>query len=417
MPKSTCIINLSAPEIEIAVLIENQQQDIQLRLPWEVGFRRENGDTLVPCFGEAFKRLNSNHPAEVRFRDLDVKFKEITDEETLQCLFHAFFEEIFHQQLPEHGYPIDAMSVYAITPYQWTPTHRQQLRRALKHLKSDGQITFLQPSSVTLRGVLSQILCLLVYYQKSWMDMLTDANNCHLFLIDFARYDLVVYQLICSQLEDKVAVELIDILRFADYFVEKEKKITGVQKALQRVKDDQQVVVSFSGRIDDDVAPSILEWLHARRSPTFLAPQASATLLGGAELVRQFEEKKLQSSLHFAYHFCYGVRLPDGKWVELVPKTWTLPYHRKKAFRLTGSLEKFDVQLFCGLSLTENSDVHYLSTLEITPLANKKYTLNSPMEFVLSVTLNDATHGTFALHLPNTEEPRSVDFSVPVLMD
>ena len=135
MPKSTCIINLSAPEIEIAVLIENQQQDIQLRLPWEVGFRRENGDTLVPCFGEAFKRLNSNHPAEVRFRDLDVKFKEITDEETLQCLFHAFFEEIFHQQLPEHGYPIDAMSVYAITPYQWTPTHRQQLRRALKHCK------------------------------------------------------------------------------------------------------------------------------------------------------------------------------------------------------------------------------------------------------------------------------------------
>ena len=417
MPKSACVINLSAPEIQIAVLVENQLQDIHLRLPWEVGFRQENDDTLVPCFGEAFRHLSSNHPAEVRFPDLDVKFKEITDENTLQCLFRAFFEEIFHHQLPEHGYPIDAMSVYVITPYRWAPLHRQQLRWALKRVKSDGQVTLLKPSSVMLRGVISQILCLLVYYQKAWMDMLTDANTCHLFLIDFARYDLVVYQLICSQLEDKVAVELTDILRFADYFVEKEKKITGVQKALQKVEDDQQVVVSFSGRIDDDVAPTILEWLHAQCSATFLAPQASATLLGGAELVRQFEEENVESPFHFAYHFCYGVRLPDGKWVELVPKTWTPPHHRKKAFRVTGSLEKFDVQLFCGLSLTEDSDVHYLTTLEITPPENKKYTPNSPMEFVLSVTLNDATHGTFALHLPNTEEPRSVDFSVPVLMD
>ena len=417
MSKSACIINLSAPEIQIAVLIENQLQDIQLRLPWEVGFRQEDDDTLVPCFGEEFKHLSSNHPAEVRFPDLDVKFKEITDEKTLQCLFHAFFEEIFHQQLPKHGFLMEAMPVYAITPYQWTSSHRQQLRWALKRVKSDEQVTLLKPSSVTLRGVLSQILCLSAYYQKPWMDMLTDANNCHLFLIDFARYDLVVYQLICSQLEDSVAVELTDILRFADYFVEKEKTITGVQEALQKVKDDQQVAVGFSGRIDDDVAPAILEWLHTQCSATFLAPQASATLLGGAELVRQFEEENVEKPLHFAYHFCYGVRLPDGTWVELVPKTWTPPYHRKKAFRVTESPEKFDVQFFCGLSLTDNSDVHYLTMLEITPPENRKYTLNSPMEFVLSVTLSDATHGTFALHLPNTEEPRSVDFSVPVLMD
>ena len=85
--KSACVINLSAPEIQIAVLVENQLQDIQLRLPWEVGFRQENDDTLVPCFGEAFKRLNSNHPAEVKFGHLDVHFKAITDEKTLQCLF------------------------------------------------------------------------------------------------------------------------------------------------------------------------------------------------------------------------------------------------------------------------------------------------------------------------------------------
>ena len=445
MPKSVCIINLSAPEIQIAVLIDNQLKDINLRLPWEVGFRQENDDTLVPCFGEAFKRLNSNHPAEVKFGYLDVHFKAITDEKTLQHLFHAFFEEIFHQQLPEHGYPIEAMSVYAITPYQWTATHRQQLRRALKRVKSDVQVSFLKPSNVILRGVLSQVLCLVAYYQKAWMDILTDANNCHLFLIDFARYDFVVYQMICSQLEDNATVELTDMLRFTEYSSEIEKKIAGVQKALQKVKDEQHVVVGFSGSINDDVALTIIESLHAQGnkhdrpnrgvskftltiieslhaqgSPTFLEPQATATLLGGVELVRQFEEKKFESPLHFVYHFCYGVRLPDGKWVELVPKTWTPPYHRKKAFRITESLEKlekFDVQLFCGLSLTDNSDVHHVATLAIDYPENNNFSSRNPMEFILSVTLNDATHGTFALHLPDTEERKSVDFSVPVLMD
>ena len=417
MPKSVCIINLSAPEIQITVLVDNQLQEINLQLPWEVGFRQENDDTLVPCFGDALEQLNSNQPAEVRFPDLDVKFKEITHKKTLQCLFHAFFEEIFHQQLPEHGYPIDAMSVYVITPYQWAPTHRQQLRKALKRVKSREQVSSLNPSTVTLRGVLSQILCLSAYYQKVWMDILTDANNCHLFLIDFAQNDFVVYQMICSQLEDNVTVELTDMLRFTDYFLEIEKKIAGVQKVLQKVENEQHVVVGFSGRIGDDVALTIIESLHARCSATFLEPQATATLLGGAELVRQFEEKNLERPLHFVYHFCYGVRLPDGKWVELAPKTWTPPYHRKKAFRVTGSLEKFDVQLFCGLSLTDNSDVHYVATLEIIPPENKKYTLNSPMEFILSVTLNGATHGTFAVHFPNPQEPRSVEFAVPTLMD
>ncbi len=417
MPKRVCIINLSAPEIQIAILVDNQRQDINLSLPWEVGFRQENDKKLSACFGDALERLDPNHPTEILFRDLDVHFKGITDGATLRCLFNAFFEEIFHQQLPEHGYPIDTMSVYVITPYQWAPTHRQQLRKALKRVKSDVQVSFFNPSTVTLRGVLSQILCLSAYYQKAWMDILTDVNNCHLFLIDFARNDFVVYQMICSQLEDNVTVELTDVLRFTDYFSETEKKIAGVQKVLQKVEAEQHVVVGFSGRIGDDVALTIIKSLYARCSATFLGPQATATLLGGAELVRQFEEKKLESPLHFVYHFCYGVRLPDGKWVELVPKTWTPPYHRKKAFRVTGSLEKFDVQLFCGLSLTDNSDVHYVATLEIVPPENEKYTLNSSMEFILSVTLNDATHGTFALNLPNLQEPESVEFTVPVLMD
>ncbi len=419
MPKSVCIINLSAPEIQITVLVDNQRQDINLRLPWEVGFRQENDNTLVPCFGEAFKRLNSNHPAEVRFPDLDVKFKEIRDEKTLQCLFHAFFEEIFHQQLPEHGYPIDAMSVYAITPYHWTPTHRQQLRKALKRVKSREQVSFLKPSKVTLRGLFSQILCLSAYYQKAWMDILTAPNNCHLFLIDFARDDLVVYQMICSQLEDNVKVELTDMLRFTEYSSEIQKTIAGVQKALQKVKGEQHVVVGFSGRIDDDdnVALTIIESLRARCRATFLEPQPIATLLGGAELVRQFEKKNLERPLHFVYHFCYGVRLPDGKWVELVPKTWTPPYHRKKAFRATESLEKFDVQLFCGLSLTNNSDVHHVATLEIDYTENNNFSSRNAMEFILSITMNASTHGTFTVHFPNPQEPRSVEFTVPTLMD
>ena len=442
MSKRVSIINFSASEIQIGILVDNQLEDMNLSLPWEVGFRQANDMQLSACFGDTLEGLDPNHPAEIRFTDLDVHFKEITDGETLECLFQAFFEEIFHRQLPEHGYPIEAMSVYAITPHQWKPTHRQQLRRALKRVNSREQVSSLNPSNVTLRGVLSQTLCLSAYYQKAWMDILADVNNCHLFLIDFARYDFVVYQMICSQLKDSVTVELTDMLRFTDYVAEIEEKIAGVQKALQRVKDDQQVVVGFSGRIDDDVALAIIESLHAQCnkhdrpnrgvskftltiieslqaqcSATFLEPQATATLLGGVELVRQFEEKNFERPLHFVYHFCYGVRLPDGKWVELVPKTWIPPYHGKKAFRVTGLPEKFDVQLFCALSLTDNSDLHYLTTLEITPPEDKKYTLNSPMEFVLSVTLNNATHGTFALHLPNSQEPQSVEFTVPVLMD
>ena len=417
MSKRVCIINLSAPEIQIAVLVDNQLEDINLNLPWEVGFRQEKGNTLVPCFGKAFERLNSNHPAEVRFPNLDTRFKEITDEKTLECLFNAFFEEIFHRRLPKQGYSIDAMSVYVITPYQWEPIHRQHLRKAFKRLKSDAPVSFLKPSNVTLRGVLSQALCLSAYYQKAWMDILTDANKCCLFMVDFARNGFVIYQTLCSQLENSATVELTDMLRFVDFFRDTDKKVSDVQKALQKVKEEQHVVVSFSGRIDYDVALTIIELLPERCSATFLDSQETATLLGGAELARQFEEKNLEKPLHFVYHFCFGVRLPDGKWVELIPNTWAPPYHRKKAFRVTGDVKEFDVHLYCGLSVTANSDVHYLATLKIVPPENKKYTLNSPMEFILSVTLDDAMHGAFALHLPNPQKTRSVEFTVPVLMD
>ena len=221
MSKRVCIINLSAPEIQITVLVDNQLKDINLNLPWEVGFRQEKDNTLVACFGEAFKRLRSNHPAEVRFLNLDTRFKEITDEKTLECLFNAYFEEIFHKRFPQHGYPMETMLVYAITPYQWRPVHRQQLRKAFKRLKSDVPVSFLKPSNVTLRGMLNQTLCLSAYYQKAWMDVLTDAGKCNLFLIDFSQNRFVVSYTICNQLEDCIVVELTDMLQFTDLEVYK----------------------------------------------------------------------------------------------------------------------------------------------------------------------------------------------------
>ena len=416
MLKRVCIINLSAPEIQVGVLVDNQFEPIVLNLQWEIGFRQENDDTLVAYFGEAFKRLNPNQPTEIQFTDLDIKFKEITDEKTLECLFNAFFEEIFHKRLPQHGYPIETMSVYVITPYQWKPVHRQQLRKAFKRLKSDAPVSFLKPSNVTLRGMLNQTLCLSAYYQNAWMDGLTDADKCNLFLVDFARHDFIVSHTICNQLEDNVTVELSDILRFIDFFIDTDEKVSDVQKALQKVGEDLPVVVGFFGRTDDAVLRCI-ELLKVQCNATFFEPQETATLLGAAELVRQFEEKNLEKPLYFVYHFCFGVRLPNGKKVELIPNTWTPPYHCKKAFRVTGDITEFDVHLYCGLSMAENSDVLHLATLKIVPQMNRKYTLNSPMEFILSVTLNDATHGTFALHLPNPQETRSVEFIVPVLMD
>ncbi len=416
MQKIVCIIDLSTIEIQIGVYAEEQFKIIRPALPWKVGFRQVTDGTLVPCFGEMLDRLDPDNPAEVRFTDLDVKFKEITDEKTLECLFNAFFQEIFHRRLSEHEYSMGTISAYIITPSEWKPVHRQQFRKAFKRLNSEAPASFLKTSNVTLRGVLSQILCLSAYYQKTWINILTDTNKCNLFLIDFARNDFVVYHTICSQLEDSVIVELTDILRFIDFFMDTDEKVSDVQKMFQQVEEEQHIAVGFSGRIDD-TALKFIELLQARYSATFLEPQETATLLGGSELVRHFEEENLEKPLHFIYNYCFGVQLPDGKNVDFVPNTWTPPYHRKKAFRVTGDVKEFKVDLYCGLSMTTNSDVHHLATLKIVPRENKKYTLNSPMEFILSVTLNDATHGTFALHLPNSQEAQSVGFTMPVLMD
>ena len=134
MQKRVCIINLSAPEIEIAVLVDPELEAINFSLPWEVGFRQEEDGTLVTCFGDEFNRLDSNNSNEVQFPELDEFLKEITDPETLACILTAYFEEIFQRRLPE-----EAFSVYIITPYQWQAVHRQQLRKILKSTTNNIQ--------------------------------------------------------------------------------------------------------------------------------------------------------------------------------------------------------------------------------------------------------------------------------------
>ena len=416
MQKRVCVIDLSAPEIRIRILTNAQFATINLNLPWEVGFRQGADGTLLACFGKEFDRLNSNHPSEIRLTELDLLFKEITDSEILECIFHAFFEEIFQRRLPEHGYPVEATSVYLITPYQWKSVHLQQLRRVLKIIESDSRTAGLTPPNVALRGILSQVLCLAIYYQEAWADILANVSKLHLFLVDFARHDLMLYQLVCKQLSYHATVELCDVLRFPDFFMDIEKQVSDVQCALKTVGETAPLAVGFSGTIDHS-GRAIIELLQARCSAIFLESQETATLLGGAKLVQQFETQCLAKPLHFKYQFCFGVQLPDGQWIELVPKTWAPPYQQKKAFRVTGTLEKFDLNLFCGLSLTDHSDVHYLATLEIDPAEDSNFaSLNSP-EFILSVALDDSTHGTFAVHLPNPHKTKSVEFTVPVLMD
>ena len=414
MQKQVCVIDLSGCEIRAGILIDDQFELIDLNLPWEVGFRQETEDTLIACFGEAFDRLDTNHPAEVRFMALDVHLKDIDDAQTLQCIFGAFLEEVFHRRLTEHGYSIEAMSVYVITPYQWKPMHRQLLRSVFKRIEGEYSVAGFNAPKVFLRSILSQILCLSIYFQKHIFDT---KNRSYLFLIDFTRHDLILYQLFCEQLANSVKVELRDMLRFKDFFMDVEKQVSDVQSVLQTVGIILPISVGFSGRIEDADTKPIVELLKARCSATFLETQETATLLGGAELIQRFEEKSLVKPTHFVYHFCFGVQLPDGNWLELVPKTWEPPYHRKKAFRITGVLEKFDVHLFCGLSLTENSDVHRLATLEIDFSDDSNFSSRNPAEFILSVTLDDFTHGRFAAHFPHTHEPSSVEFTVPVLMD
>ena len=411
MQKRVCVIDLSGTEIRAGISIDDHFELIDLNLPWEVGFRQETEDTLIACFGEAFDRLDTNHPAEVRFMALDVHLKDIDDVQTLQCIFSAFLEEIFHRRLPEHGYSIESLSVYVITPYQWKSVHRQLLRSVFKRIEGEYSVAGFNAPKVFLRNILSQILCLSIYFQKHIF------ARSYLFLIDFTRHDLILYQLFCEQLANSVKVELRDMLRFTDFFMDVEKQVSDVQSVLQTVGIILPISVGFSGRIEDADTKPIVELLKARCSATFPQTQETATLLGGAELIRRFEEKSLVKPIHFVYQFCFGVQLPDGKWLELVPKTWEPPYHRKKAFHITGVLEKFDVHLFCGLSLTETSDVHRLATLEIDFSDDSNFSSRNPAEFILSITLDDFTHGRFTAHFPHTHEPKSVEFTVPVLMD
>ena len=409
MHKRACIINLSASEIQVKVLADDELEAINLSLPWKVGFRQEDDGTLVACFEEAFDRLDSNNPKEIQFPDLDVFLKEITDPETLASIFTAYFEEIFQQSFPE-----EALSVYIITPYQWKPVHRQQIRKTLKSTKNNLQLSGFNPPNVILRNMINQILCLTACYRETWEDLLIHANKLHLFFIDCIGQDLILYQLVCKQLSDYVTVELSDSLRFPGLSMDRKKQVSNAQHTIETVGKQSPVVVGFSDSVTDN-AKSIVELLQSRCHTTLLEAQEEATLLGGTKLIQQFIKKNVAKPLHFIYNFCFGVQLPDGQWIELVPKTWTPPYHHKKAFRVTGTLNKIYIPLFCGMSLSDNSDVHHLATIEID--YSKDFPSRNSDEFILSVSLNDLTQGTFIVHFPSPREPIFVGFKVPVLMD
>ena len=409
MQKRVCIINFSPSEIQTKVLADCELEPINFSLPWEVGFRQETDGTLVACFGKTFDRLDSNNPNEIQFPNLDLFFKEITDAETLACIFNAFFEEIFQRRLPEV-----ALSAYIITPYQWKSIHRQQLRKTLKSIEHNLLAPGPNPPNVILRCMINQIVCLTTCYREAWEELLTHTNKLHLFLVNCAGQDLILYQLVCKQLSDCVTVELSDSLRFPGISMDRKKQVSNVQRTIETVAEKLPVAIGFSDMVKDN-AKDIIKLLQSRCSATFLEPQEEATLLGGTKLIQQFTGKSVAKPLHFIYNFCFGVQLPDGQWVELVPKTWTPPYHRKKAFRVTGTLNKTYIPLFCGMSLSDNSDVHHLATIEID--YSEDFPPRNSDEFILSVTLNDTTHGTFTVHFPSPRKPISVEFKVPVLMD
>ena len=407
MQKQTCIIDLSGTEIRAGIITDEQFQTIELNLPWDIGFRQEN-DTLVACFGEELNGIDPNRPNEVKFTTLDVKLKDITDPKTLNCLFGAFIEEILHQRFREHGYDIQDMSVYVIAPYQWTPTHREQFRKAFKRVSRELPTASFITLHVKLRGLLSQILCLTICFLKELSDT---HNDLHLCLIDFTRHNIILYQLFCEESSDSINVELRDIICLTDYFMNVSASVSELQRIIQKTGDIVPVFVGYSGRINDDVAKTTIRLLEGRFPSIYLEPQQTAALLGGAKLIQQFEEKTLEKPIHFTHAFCFGVRMPDGKCYELIPKTWKPPYTRKKAFRISNNAEKFDVHLLCGLSVTEKSDIHHIATLEIDMIDR------NTKDFVLSVSLHSFSYGTFAVHLPNSQEEISVDFSIPVLMD
>lgn len=407
MQKQTCIIDLSGTEIRAGILADGKYQTIDLNLPWDIGFRQEDGK-LVACFGEEFKGIDTNRPNEVNFTTLDVKLKDISDSKTLNCLFGAFIEEILHKRLREHGYDIQDLSVFGITPYQWKRTHREHLRKAFKQFSRELSSASFITSNVKLRGLLSQILCLTVFFLK---EISNTHNEFQLYLIDFTRRNLILYQLYCTETSDVMNVELRDILCMTDYFMDVSTSVSELQSIIQVQEDNVPAVIGCSGRIDDDVAETTMRLLKGRDTAIYLEPQQTAALLGGAKLAEQFEEKTLEKPIHFTHAFCFGVRMPDGKCYELVPKIWTATYTRKKVFRVSNNAEKFDVHLLCGLSVTEKSDVHHIATLEIDMIDR------NTKDFVLSVSLHSFSHGTFAVHVPNSQEQSSVNFSVPVLMD
>ena len=196
----------------------------------EIGFRQED-DTLVACFGEELKRIDANRPNEVNFTTLDVKLKDISDPKALNCLFGAFIEEIIHQRLREHGYDIQVMSIYVITPYQWKRTHRDHFRKAFKRFSRELPVASLHHLKYKTAWLLSQILCLTVFFLK---DISNTHNELLLYLIDFTRKDLILYQLYCEDSSDSMNVELRDTLCMTDYFMDVSTSVSELQRIMPK---------------------------------------------------------------------------------------------------------------------------------------------------------------------------------------
>lgn len=431
MDELICIIDLSAPEILAGILTQGESESdwefhaLALNLPWRVGFQQQPDGSLLVCFGEAFNQLDSNAPNEVRFPELDLYFKEITDAPTLHCLFKAFFEEIFERKLPSLGYETQAVILYVITPHQWQAVHRAQLRQTLKR----------DFPRLTLKGCLNQNLCTAIYYlyqgerHTEWTRALAEVGSLNMFLFDFRESELTLWKLECHTTLAEQTFNLCDIRRYTDYLFSDRDEIVSAISAFIASPEVPSIPAAIGGfGVTDSQREAIVESVLAHCRNVWKQKSAynlldskafdshyAVSLEGGVQLIRLFQMAQLEKPFCFTYRFCFGVRLPDGNWAEIIPKDTAPPCERKRAFRVTGQLKPFYLNLYCGLSLTDDSSLRRIASLEVNPDASMRS--NNSMEFIVSVALSDYTKGEFAVLLPQQSEPKSIEFTVPVLMD
>lgn len=436
MEKEIYALDFSAPEILACSLHLPEVQHLELNLPWEVGFQGRDDGSLIACFGDDFKNLDPNAPNTVRFPDLEIYLKELRDELTLGSIFDAFAVEILEKRLPEMGYLRNEKSaeLYVITPYQWQAVHRVQLRQALKSYHVASSLrgdTFHTGSRITLKSCVSEIFCAIAYYffrsdnRSELTNALADSGEPDLFIFDFRKHELKIWLVGCSQTESEQIFEIRDIRIYPDYLFEEEEEliqaINAFIKAEQRSKE--QTVLRGFGVIDPQrvefVTSLLAQYYEEEVTSQFdlsaFESHYNAPLEGLAALIECLKnEGGLPKDLCFKYQFCFGVRLPNQKFVPILSTDATPPCERKRAFRLTGQAETFYLDLFCGLSLTQNSGVIHLASHDVS--FSEEMRKDGSLEFIVSVELEDYTKGRFSVILPQGET-QTTEFFVPALMD